>query len=259
MIATVVRVTEPDEMTIDELARIAQTTSRTIRSYQEKGLLAPPRKLGRVGLYGQEHLRTLKLIFRLLARGYSLASIAELLSAWESQHSLSAVLGFEEVLRAPFAEEGTRHFSAAEVDRMFPNPDPDQAARAVALGLVAPDPSEAGALTSNVPGLVEAGAELVAQGVPLEAVLDVAGYISEHVEAVADRFVSLFLEHLWAPFVAEGMPPERLGELTGMLRRQRPLASQAVRAVLGQALEKAVDGAIELEAGKLARIERSQG
>ena len=247
------RVIAPGEMTIDELARVSDTTSRNIRSYQEKGLLAPPRRAGRVGLYGQEHLRTLKLIARLLARGYTLASIGELLAAWESQHSLSVVLGFEEALRAPFAEDGERHFSAAEVDRMFPDADPIQAARAVELGLVDADPIEEGSLNSKVPGLVEAGAELVAQGVPLEAVLDVAEFIGEHMEAVAERFVSLFVEHLWAPFVAEGRPPERLGELTGMLQRQRPLGAQAVRAVLGRALEQAVDGAIELEAGRLAR------
>ncbi|MGH9301656.1 MAG: hypothetical protein ACRD0E_07205, partial [Acidimicrobiales bacterium] len=52
--------------------------------------------------------------------------------------------------------------------------------------------------------------------------------------------------------LAQGMPPERLGELTEMLRRQRPLAAQAVTAVLGQALESAVDGAIAIEAGRLA-------
>ncbi|MGH9306835.1 MAG: MerR family transcriptional regulator, partial [Acidimicrobiales bacterium] len=240
------------EVSIDELARLAGTTTRNIRSYQEKGLLMPPRISGRTGFYGQEHLRTLKLIARLLSRGYSLASIGELLSAWESRRSLSVVLGFEEVLRAPFVEEGPRRFSAAEVAAMFPDVPLEQAGRAAELGLAQPDPDEEGALISAVPGLIQAGAELVAQGVPLVAVLDVAAEIKVHVEAVAERFVALFLEYLWEPFLAQGMPPERLGELTEMLRRQRPLAAQAVTAVLGQALESAVDGAIAIEAGRLA-------
>ncbi|MDT7598572.1 MAG: hypothetical protein QOK26_649, partial [Pseudonocardiales bacterium] len=39
------------EYRIDELARFAGTTSRNVRAYQERGLLPPPRKEGRVGIY----------------------------------------------------------------------------------------------------------------------------------------------------------------------------------------------------------------
>lgn len=39
------------EYRIDELARLAGSTVRNIRAYQDRGLLPPPRLAGRVGLY----------------------------------------------------------------------------------------------------------------------------------------------------------------------------------------------------------------
>ena len=39
------------EYRIDELARLAGATVRNIRVYQDRGLLAPPRRDGRVGIY----------------------------------------------------------------------------------------------------------------------------------------------------------------------------------------------------------------
>lgn len=46
------------EYTVDELARVSDTTVRNIRAYQDRGLLAPPEKRGRVGIYrsGRAHV-----------------------------------------------------------------------------------------------------------------------------------------------------------------------------------------------------------
>src|SRR5436305_1643105 len=44
------------EYRIDELAREAGTTVRNVRAYQDRGLLPPPRRSGRVGLYTDAHL-----------------------------------------------------------------------------------------------------------------------------------------------------------------------------------------------------------
>src|SRR5437763_14437977 len=82
---------------VDELARAAGTTARNVRLYQERGLLPPPRLVGRVGWYDEAHLARLRLVTRLLDRGYSLANIGELLSTWESGRDLTNVLGVEQV------------------------------------------------------------------------------------------------------------------------------------------------------------------
>ena len=44
------------EYRIDELAREAGITVRTLRYYRERRLLPPPRRAGRIGWYSQAHL-----------------------------------------------------------------------------------------------------------------------------------------------------------------------------------------------------------
>jgi DNA-binding transcriptional MerR regulator len=86
----------PDpEWTVDELARLAGVPVRTIREYQSRGLVPPPRRRGRVGLYNDAHRERLRLIDRLQARGYSLAGIADLLGRWRDGADLAEVLGLD--------------------------------------------------------------------------------------------------------------------------------------------------------------------
>jgi DNA-binding transcriptional MerR regulator len=88
-------VPEPAEWTIDGLAAMAGLPVRTIREYQTLGVLPPPRRAGRIGLYGAGHLRRLELIARLRDRGHSLAGIGDLLGNWSSGADLREVLGVE--------------------------------------------------------------------------------------------------------------------------------------------------------------------
>ena len=69
------------EYSIDELARVAGTTVRNVRAYQDRGILPPPERRGRNGIYNHTHLARLRIIGQLLARGYSIANIGELIEA----------------------------------------------------------------------------------------------------------------------------------------------------------------------------------
>ncbi|GGL40385.1 MerR family transcriptional regulator [Nocardia jinanensis] len=81
------------EYTIDELARAAETTVRSVRVYHERGLLPSPDVRGRIGYYGSDHLNRLQTISRLLGRGMKLNGIRELLAAWDRGDGLGDVLG----------------------------------------------------------------------------------------------------------------------------------------------------------------------
>ncbi|WP_344903153.1 MerR family transcriptional regulator [Actinomadura meridiana] len=83
------------EYRIGELARATGVPVRTLRYYQERRLLPPPRRAGRVGLYSDDHRARLRVIAELLDRGHTLEGIRDLLSAWEDGRDLGAVLGFE--------------------------------------------------------------------------------------------------------------------------------------------------------------------
>ena len=89
------------EYRIDELAREADTTVRNVRAYQDRGLIPPPRPPGSGRIYTHAHLARLRLIGQLLERGYTLANIAELVSAWERGQDIGKLLGLEAVLVGP--------------------------------------------------------------------------------------------------------------------------------------------------------------
>ena len=93
------------EYTVDELARAADATVRNVRAYQDRGLLPPPEKRGRTGIYTKDHLARLRLINQLLDRGYTLGNIAELIAAWERGQNLRDLLGLESAITTPWSEE----------------------------------------------------------------------------------------------------------------------------------------------------------
>ena len=55
-------------MTIDQLAHEAGIPTSTVRLYQNRGLLPPPRRGGRMGYYNTEHRDRLRLIAHLQER-----------------------------------------------------------------------------------------------------------------------------------------------------------------------------------------------
>lgn len=234
-------------MTVDELAREAGTTTRNVRSYQTKGLLPPPRMVGRVGYYDCAHLARLSYIDRLQQRGFSLAAIRDLLAAWDEGKTLTDVLGFEEALNAPWSDEVARRFTRGQLAELFPelaSGDDRQLRRAVEVGLLV---ERAGAADDGgveyeapSPELVRVGAELVASGIPLADTIDEYERMAGDLRRIAERLVKMFEDNVWEPFVAAGFPPERLPQVTEALQRVRPLASAGVLAELARAMERAV-------------------
>jgi DNA-binding transcriptional MerR regulator len=232
-------------MTIDELARRAGTTTRNVRAHQTRGLLPPPRMVGRVGHYDAEHLVRLAYIDRLQARGFSLAAIRDLLTGWDEGRSLTEVLGFEDALTAPWSEETPEGFSREQLVEMFPETatDPGLLDRAVAAGILRPDgdgDGDGGGYVAPSPALVRVGADLVSWGVPLAVAIEESVQLGTDLGHVARRMVKMFENHVWEPFVAAGFPADRLAEVTAALQRVRPVTATAVLSVLARAMEEAV-------------------
>lgn len=72
----------PKTYRIGELAREFDLTTRTIRFYEDKGLMAPQRQ-GRTRIYSPADRVTLKLILRGKRLGFSLAESRELISMYQ--------------------------------------------------------------------------------------------------------------------------------------------------------------------------------
>jgi DNA-binding transcriptional MerR regulator len=246
----------PDQefLTIDELAREAGTTVRNVRVYQDRGLLPPPERRGRVGLYGPDHLRRLRLVLRMLGRGYPLAAIRELVEAWEDQRDLGSVLGLEEAITAPYQAEGPRRMTAARLRELLGG-DEVAAARALETGLAHLDGDDV--VISN-PHFFDVGLELLSEGFPPRAMVEVAAGIARSMDDVARMCVSFVNEHLWRDFEAAGLPVADAERVAGVIQRMRPRAQAAADAALAEAMEKHTDEVFTRTAERLASKSRQR-
>ena len=157
------------DMTIDEIARDADIPVSTVRMYQNKGLLAPPTKRGRVGYYGADHRDRLRLIAHLQARGFSLAAIKEALDSWNAGRSLDHLLGVGAV--APSLERAPLRLSLPELAERFDGVGLSQAdmQRAAALGLIDLDGTD---VVVKHEAFAEIGPAVARLGVPVGDILD---------------------------------------------------------------------------------------
>src|SRR5579875_184535 len=105
------------EYRIDDLARLAGTTTRNIRVYRDRGLLPPPMRVGRIALFNDTHLTRLRLITSMLDRGYTIAHVREMLSAWEQGKNLGDVLGLEFAIVGTWTTEKPETMSLSDAQR----------------------------------------------------------------------------------------------------------------------------------------------
>jgi DNA-binding transcriptional MerR regulator len=224
------------EWRVDELAREASITVRTVRSYVTRGLLPPPSRVeGRTYFYGRGHLARLRLIAELLDRGYTLDTMAELIKAREAGRNLADVIGLEVQVAEPWSETRPRRVTRDQLVEMFGFEDASSEARGVEVGALEPDGDE---WIVRQPKLLEVAVALVEAGIPIDVALDLGAVLREAGAHIADRFVELVDQQLLAPFEAAGMPSERMPEIASFLERIRPLADAAVTAYVAIAMDE---------------------
>ena len=176
-----------DEMTVDELAQHARLPVRTVREYQAMGLLPPPTKRGRIGVYRPSHLSRLRLIGRLQDRGYSLAGIRDLLASWRDGADLGEVLGLGPDELVHIDEPGT----PATLDQLtaaLPGLVPERLGELVAIGLI--EKCDADHYCAPSPSLLQLTRDAVGAGYHADRVLELLTAISQAASDVADAVVA---------------------------------------------------------------------
>src|SRR5262245_17340306 len=235
------------EYRLDELARAANVASTTVRLYQAKGLLAPPRLEGRTGWYDDSHLSRLRLIARLQAKDHSLAGIANLLDQWEQGRSLDAVMGVEAELDALLGDVHAVVLDpAALLDRFPPGSvTPELLLRGQALGLS--QPTEDGKVRVADRRFLQTGSALAHLGIPLDVILDEWEALVAHTDDIAERFIALFERHL----TSAGGPGDGLDNLDSDEARALAATLAQLQIIAKQVLAAALDAS-------LARIGRER-
>jgi DNA-binding transcriptional MerR regulator len=207
-------VTEKREYRMEELARLAGITVRTLRFYRERKLIPPPRREGRIAWYDEHHLARLRTIAALLERGHTLTGIAELAEALDHGRDVADVLGV-----TPTEEEPVRLTPEELAARFEGQVTPENLAAALDLGYLGTDGDEIVHISRR---LLDVSSALVREGIPLAEVLSAGKRVREHVDALAEMFAELVLRHAQEDD----------------LHRLRPLARSVVEAELSLALDR---------------------
>ncbi|MFE1444497.1 MerR family transcriptional regulator [Streptomyces sp. NPDC058739] len=200
---------------MEELARLAGITVRTLRFYRERKLIPPPRREGRIAWYDDHHLARLRTIAALLERGHTLSGIADLTETFDHGRDVGDLLG----LGAPTEEEPVRLTPEELADHFAGDVTAENLAAAMELGYVGTDGESIVHISRR---LLDVSAALVREGIPLAEVLGAATRVREHADALAELFADLVLRH----------GPEE------DLQRLRPLARSVVEAELSLAMDR---------------------
>ena len=204
------------EMRVEQLSAQADGSVDTIRYYQSKGLLDPPRREGRIAWYGDEHVERLGRIRSLQQRGFTLATIARLVSG-ELDAADEALLGQLSGIVPAEGVDGPGHADGAPTYAL----DELAAITGMPLALLKALEAEGLLVPTRVAGqeryteedvaASRAGLRLLEWGIPLTDLLELARRHNEATEATARQAVEMFARHVRDP-LRTGRQPDALAQ-----------------------------------------------
>ncbi|WP_083408093.1 MerR family transcriptional regulator [Mycolicibacterium rutilum] len=223
------------EYRLDELARISGVSTRNIRAYRERGLLDPPRRVGRSAYYDDYHLSQLRTINQLHRRGFNTAHIAEFFTSLRQGADLADILGIQRAVLGVRSEEAepadTGSSGSLDID-----PDSDEARRLLDHGLAS---MVDGALVLSDPAVRAVVARSPDHFVYVKALLQIFEATRAAIEGLAGGFVRSLDECVAARFGENYAPkPEEMDELSQIVRDYRDLWTGVVSNQLDRALHQ---------------------
>jgi hypothetical protein len=177
----------------------------------------------------------------MLDRGYTMAHVDEMLSAWEEGKNLGDVLGLETAIAGPWTTEKPETMPLADAQRLVD--DPQAFERLVALQVIRIDGSNA---TITRPKLIEAFNEIRGYGVEFDKLIDLHEQIVPEIDKISDMLVRAGAEHVLDRIrPGEPLPADaEIAELITMLVRFRTQAVATVTATLASSIESNIESLV---------------
>jgi DNA-binding transcriptional MerR regulator len=180
------------EQRVEDLARLTGVSVDTIRFYQKRRLLPPPRRQGRIAWYGPEHVERIDRIRELQQRGLSLGLIRRLLDG-----ELDAT---DVGLAAAVADaSGDELITLSELAARAEVPEALLEAVARQGLLVARRVDGVDRYAARDADVARAGLRLLEAGLPLPELLALAGRQHEMTRSIAEDAVAMFDGHVRKP------------------------------------------------------------
>ena len=220
------------ELTLEQVAARAGVTQATVRRWVKEGLV--PQYDGAWTPAAASHVR---IVARLRERGHSVQRIRE------ASQSGKLAFGYIDELLPSSEARYTLKQAAREIDL-----DPVLVERLIsAMGQNALSSEE---ITEEDLQVLRYGAEILAAGLPLPALLQIVRVYGQAMAQVADAEVRLFHLYLHEPLMREGVPGVEVAQaMEGMTREMLPFAVPFINylhgRMLGYFVEQDVIGHIE--------------
>lgn len=230
-----------EQLTVEQFAQRMGMTVRNVREWQTLGLLPPPDRKGRIGVYGAAHLARAQRIQQLKADGFPLTLIRRMLER-EPPTSEAAVRGLASAVLEPFHTEEPIVLGTAELRERL-----NLGARAPLAGLFDMGLIHElgnGQLRVRSPLLLRAIEQAIGHGFSVDAVVEAFEQIQRHHRAIAETLIGFYREHVWEPFLNAGMPTEGWPDVTQLTGQLRPLVYEAILATFQFAIDDATEQAI---------------
>ena len=222
------------EYRVEELAAATELGVDTIRFYQGRGLIDPPRRRGRVAWYDEAHAARLHRIRALKEQGFKLAQIRRVLEREAEGAPADPLLAALERARA-----GTRSLTREELAREAGVPETLVSA-AISGGVIEPLGSEGEERFGESDlEMLRAGRLLLETGFPLVRLLDESTRHASHVRRLCDAAIDLFDDHVRKGGPDAGDP----AAISETFQRLLPVATRLVaqhfqRTLVARALDR---------------------
>lgn len=233
------------EMTIDQLAAKVGMTVRNVRAYASRGLVPPPRLVGRTGYYNQTHAARLKLVRELVDRGYTLTAVEKALAespVVSDSHALELITLLANPLGAAHTPEKMSIDELAALSGIGSLREDLLLDDLIEMKLI--ESIDDDHVRVLYPALVRIGAQAIGLGLERKTVIGMLSRINEALDSIAVPFVNAFRDEVWVPFREAGLPEEQWEPILRSIDALLPIASQAVVAAFRDRLAVAIEEAL---------------
>jgi DNA-binding transcriptional MerR regulator len=224
--------TPAETLSVEQLATRVDMSVRTVRFYAGRGLIPPPRREGRNGFYGPDHIARLELVRELQAHGFTLSAIEGYLENIPADATPEQV-ALHRTLLAPWMSDRPEQLDRPALDQRAGRTLSDHDLEMlIALGVVEPT------LTEDVfrvaPAHLAVGIQFIDTDMPIEVAHASRKIFDEAGKALARNLTEVFRTMWWPQLRSSGRSPE---DITALVERFKPLTIQA----LVTAYELAID------------------
>lgn len=229
------------EYRLDDLARVSGVSARNIRAYRERGLLDPPRRVGRSAYYDDYHLSQLRTINQLLRKGFNSAHIAEFFTSMRQGADLADILGIQRAVLGPRTDEPEEpaNDNPLAVDIGAAS---DEARKLLDYGLAELDAGRVVLVDAKVAAIVARSPDQLEY---VRAILRIVDATRDSVDALAGDVVRALMEGVTLRFGSNHVPkPEEIAELGQLMNDYRELGSKVVSDRLDASVREQVASAV---------------